>query len=66
MVAEKFVPSLESLSPLGFKERNLGCPQKFAGKSRPWGVFKEFVLKKFVCISRSLDEDSNFSVFRVR
>ena len=25
VVAEKFVPSLESLSSLGFEERNLGC-----------------------------------------
>ena len=31
VVAEKFVPSLESLSSLGFEERNLGCPGNFAG-----------------------------------
>ena len=30
MVAEKFVPSLESLSSLGFEERNLGCPGNLA------------------------------------
>ena len=26
VAAEKFVPSLESLSSLGFEGRNLGCP----------------------------------------
>ena len=41
VVAEKFGPSLESLSSLGFEERNLGCPGKFAGMSRtPVGVQK--------------------------
>ena len=41
VVAEKFVPSLESLSSLGFEERNLGCPGSFAGMSRtPGGVQK--------------------------
>ena len=54
MVAKNFVPSLESLSPLGFEERNLGCPGNFAGMSRTLGVFKNFVQKKFVCIFRSL------------
>ena len=34
VVAEKFVPSLESLSSLGFEGRNLGCPGTFAGMSR--------------------------------
>ena len=39
VVAEKFVLSLESLSCLGFEERNLGCPGNFAGMSRtPGGV----------------------------
>ena len=53
VVAEKFVPSLESLSSLGFKERNLGCPGNFAGMSRtPKGVQK-FVQKEFVRIFRS-------------
>ena len=38
---EKFVPSLESLSSLGFRERNLGCPRNFAGMSQtPGGVQK--------------------------
>ena len=41
MVADKFVPSLESLSSLGFEERNLGCPGNFAGMSRtPGGAQK--------------------------
>ena len=36
-----FVPALESLSSLGFEERNLGCPGNFAGMSRtPLGVQK--------------------------
>ena len=40
-------PSLESLSSLGFKERNLGCPGNFARMSRtPGGVQK-------VCAKRS-------------
>ena len=41
VVAEKFVPSLESLSSLGFEGRNLGCPRIFAGMSwTPGGVQK--------------------------
>ena len=32
VVAEKWVPALESLSSLGFEERNLGCPGNFAVK----------------------------------
>ena len=41
VVAEKFVPSLESLSSLGFEERNLGCSRNFSGMSRaPGGVQK--------------------------
>ena len=41
VVAENFVPALESLSSLGFDERNLGCPGNFAGMSRtPAGVQK--------------------------
>ena len=41
VVAENFVPALESLSSLGFEERNLGCPGNFAGMSRtPGGVQK--------------------------
>ena len=51
LVAEKFVPSLESLSSLGFEERNLGCPGNFARISGPLGVFKRLVQKKFVRFS---------------
>ena len=47
-VAEKFVLSLESLSSLGFEERNLGCAGNFAGMSRtPESVQK--VCAKKVC-----------------
>ena len=48
VVAEKFVPSLESLSSLAFEGRNLGCPRNFAGMSRtPAGVQK--VCEKSSC-----------------
>ena len=41
VVVEKFVPSLESLSSLGFEGRSLGCPGKSAGMLRtPRGVQK--------------------------
>ena len=41
VVAENFVPALETLSSLGFEERNPGCPGNFAGMSRtPGGVPK--------------------------
>ena len=41
MVAENFVPALETLSSLGFEERNPGCPGNFAGMSwTPGGVQK--------------------------
>ena len=50
----KFVPSLESLSSLGFEERNLGRPGILPGCPGPLGVFKKFVQKKFVRIFRSL------------
>ena len=41
VVAKNFVLSLESLSSLGFEERNPGCPGNFAGMSRtPGGVQK--------------------------
>ena len=57
VVAENFVLSLESLSPLGFEERNLGCPGNFAGTvPDPWGCSKSFVQKKFVRIFRSLNK----------
>ena len=41
VVAENFVPALETLSSLGFEERNPGCPGNFARMSRtPGGVQK--------------------------
>ena len=46
VVAEKFVPSLESLSSLGFEERNLGCPGNFAGMSRTPGGVQKVCAKK--------------------
>ena len=45
VVAEKFVPSLESLSSLRSEERNLGI---LPGCPGPLGVFKKFVQKKSV------------------
>ena len=47
VVAEKFVPFLESLPFLGFEERNLGCPGNFAGMSRTLGCSK-ICAKKFL------------------
>ena len=46
VVAEKFVPGLESQSSLGFEERNLGCPGNFAGMSRTPGGFQKVCAKK--------------------
>ena len=46
VVAKKFVPSLESLSSLGFEERNLGCPRNFAGMSRTPGGVQKVCAKK--------------------
>ena len=46
LVAEKFVPSLESLSSLGFEERDLGCPGNFAGMSRISGGVQKVCAKK--------------------
>ena len=46
VVAENFVPSLESLSSLGFGERNLGCPGNFAGMSRTPGGVQKVCAKK--------------------
>ena len=46
VVAEKFVPSLESLSSLGFEERNLGRPGNFAGMSRTPGGVQKVCAKK--------------------
>ena len=52
VVAEKFVPSLESLSSLGFEGGNLGSPGNFAGMSRTPGVVHKVCAKK-ACIFRS-------------
>ena len=46
MVAEKFVPALESLSSLDFEERNLGGPGNLLGCPALLGVFKKFAQKK--------------------
>ena len=54
MVAENFVPSLESLSSLGFEEMNLGSPGNFAGMSRTLGDVQKVCAKKFVRIFRFL------------
>ena len=43
---KNFVPSLESLSSLGFEERNLGCPGNFAGMSRTPGGVQKVCAKK--------------------
>ena len=49
VVAENFVPALESLSSLGLEDRNLGCPGIFAGMSRtPWRCSKS-LCKKTSC-----------------
>ena len=46
VVAEKFVPSLESLSSLGFEEKNLGYPGNFAGMSLTFGGVQKARAKK--------------------
>ena len=46
VVAKNFVPALESLSSLGFEERNLGCPGNFAGMSRTPGAVQKVCAKK--------------------
>ena len=43
---ENFVPSLESLSSLGFEEINLGYPGIFAGMSRTPGGVRKVCAKK--------------------
>ena len=61
VVAEKFLPSLESLSSLGFEERNLGCCGHLAwgcSKSLCKKSSKTFVQKKFVRIFLSLSKYS--------
>ena len=40
------MPALESLSSLGFEERNLGCPGNFAGMSRTLGGVQKVSAKK--------------------
>ena len=62
VVAEKFVPSLESLSYLGFEERDLGCPGNFAGMSRtPGGVRK--VCRRLKLISAELESGNAIGAF---
>ena len=46
VVAENFVPALESLSSLGFEQKNLGCPGNFAGMSRTPGGAQKVCAKK--------------------
>ena len=46
VVAENFVPALETLSSLGFEERNPGCPGNFAGMSRTLGGVQKVCAKK--------------------
>ena len=49
VVAENFVPALETLSSLGFEERNPGCPGNFAGMSRTLGGVQKVCAKKTSC-----------------
>ena len=49
VVAKNFVPSLESLSSLGFERRNLGCPGIFAGMSRTLGGVQKVCATKSSC-----------------
>ena len=46
VVAENFVPALETLSSLGFEERNPGCPGNFAGMSRTPEIVQKVCAKK--------------------
>ena len=46
VVAKNFVPALETLSSLGFEERNPGCPGNFAGMSRTPGGVQKVCAKK--------------------
>ena len=43
---ENFVPSLETLSSLGFEQRSLGYPGNFAGMSRTPGGVQKVCAKK--------------------
>ena len=49
VVAEKCGPSLESLSSLGFEERNLVCPGNFAGMSQTPAGVQKVCAKKSSC-----------------
>ena len=49
VVARKFVLALESLSSLGFEERNLGCPGNFAGMSRTSSGVQKVCAKRSSC-----------------
>ena len=46
VVDENFVPALETLSSLGFEERNPGCPGNFAGMSQTPGGVQKVCAKK--------------------
>ena len=56
VVAEKLVPSLESLSSLGFENRNVGCPGNFAGMSQTSGGVQKVCAKKVRAHFRSLTD----------
>ena len=43
------MPSLESLSSLGFEEKNMGCPGNFAGMSRIFGGVQKVCAKESSC-----------------
>ena len=45
-MVENFVLSLETLSSLGFEERNLGCPGNFAGMSQTLGGVQKVCAKE--------------------
>ena len=49
VVVENFVLSRETLSSLGFEERNLGCPRNFGGMSRTLGGVQKVWCKKSSC-----------------
>ena len=63
VVAEKFMPSLESLSSLGFEERNLACPKYRWDLSDSWGCSKSWCNKSscafFVPYPRSAKSPTN-------
>ena len=63
VVVKKLVLSLESLSSLGFEERNLGCPGNFAGMSRSLGGVQKVCTKKvrahFSFPNNSNDDDDD-------